>query len=193
MATVLVLYDFSHGHVEKLAHKIAASAREAVASADVKHVLELLSLEAAKAVNYNLIRPLQPRALTNLVEYDPIVAGTGTPFGGISPNVASLLDQKVAYGPKGRPPWQGRWRLHRRRRSTSAGDDAVYHHHQAAQPQCDGVFASQMKVDERTSLPAPGARGAPSRRPPRSFTAHRRDRNAVVPGRVDLAVERKGS
>lgn len=64
MVTVLVLYYFSHGHVEKLAHKIAASAREAVASADMKHVLELLSLEAAKAVNYNLIRPVQPRALT---------------------------------------------------------------------------------------------------------------------------------
>lgn len=64
MATVLVLYDFSHGHVEEFAHKIAASAREAVASADVKHVLELRSLKAAKAVNYNLIRPLQPRALT---------------------------------------------------------------------------------------------------------------------------------
>lgn len=55
------------------------------------------------------------------------------------------------------------------------------------------VFARQMKVDERTSLPAPGARGAPSRRPPRSSTAHRRDQNAVVTSRVDLAVERKGS
>lgn len=55
------------------------------------------------------------------------------------------------------------------------------------------VFARQMKVDERTSLPSPGATRAPSRRPPRSSTAYRRNQNALVPGRVDLAVERKGS
>lgn len=55
------------------------------------------------------------------------------------------------------------------------------------------VFAGQMKVDERKSLPAQGARGTPSRRPPRSSTADRRDQNAVVPGRVGLAAERKGS
>lgn len=51
----------SPGDVEKLAHEIGLSAREAVAFADMKHVLELLSPEAAKAVNYKLIRPLQPR------------------------------------------------------------------------------------------------------------------------------------
>lgn len=34
-----MLYDFSHGHVEKLAHKIAASAREAEASAEMSTCL----------------------------------------------------------------------------------------------------------------------------------------------------------
>jgi hypothetical protein len=41
-----------YGHVEKLAHEIAAGAREAGASADGRRVPELLSPEAAKAANY---------------------------------------------------------------------------------------------------------------------------------------------
>ena len=54
MAKVLVLYYSSYGHVEKLAHEIAAGAREAGASAGVERVPELLSLEAARAANYKL-------------------------------------------------------------------------------------------------------------------------------------------
>jgi NAD(P)H dehydrogenase (quinone) len=54
MANVLVLYSSSFGHVEKPAHEIAAGAREAWASADMKRVPELLSPEAAKAANYKL-------------------------------------------------------------------------------------------------------------------------------------------
>ena len=52
MAKAPVLHYSSYGHVEKLAHEIAAGAREAGASADVKRVPELLSPEAAKAANY---------------------------------------------------------------------------------------------------------------------------------------------
>jgi NAD(P)H dehydrogenase (quinone) len=51
MAKVLVLYYSSYGHIEKLAHEIAAGAREAGAFADVKRVPELLSPEAVKAAN----------------------------------------------------------------------------------------------------------------------------------------------
>jgi NAD(P)H dehydrogenase (quinone) len=54
MAKVLLLYYSSYGHVEKLAHEIAAGAREAGASADVKRVPELISPEVAKAANYKL-------------------------------------------------------------------------------------------------------------------------------------------
>jgi hypothetical protein len=41
-------------HVEKLAREIAAGARQTGASADVKRVPELLSLEATEAANYKL-------------------------------------------------------------------------------------------------------------------------------------------
>ena len=48
MAKVLVLYYSSYGHVENLAHEIAAGAREAGGSADEKRVPELLSPEAGQ-------------------------------------------------------------------------------------------------------------------------------------------------
>ena len=94
MAKVLVLYYSSYGHVEKLAHEIAAGAREAGASADVKRVPELLSPEAAKAANYKLDQ-------NDFAEYDAIVVGTGTRFGRMSSQMASFLDQAGGLWAKG--------------------------------------------------------------------------------------------
>ena len=94
MAKVLVFYYSSYGHVEKLAHEIAAGAREAGASADVKRVPELLSPEAAKAANYKLDQ-------NDFAEYDAIVVGTGTRFGRMSSQMASFLDQAGGLWAKG--------------------------------------------------------------------------------------------
>ena len=94
MAKVLVLYYSSYGHVEKLAHEIAGGARKAGASADVKRVPELLSPEAAKAVNYKLDQ-------NDFAEYDAIVVGTGTRFGRMSSQMASFLDQAGCLWAKG--------------------------------------------------------------------------------------------
>jgi NAD(P)H dehydrogenase (quinone) len=77
MAKVLVLYYSSYGHVEKLAHEIAAGAREAGASADVKRVPELLSPEAAKVANYKLDQTAPVARIDDLAENDAIVVGTG--------------------------------------------------------------------------------------------------------------------
>jgi NAD(P)H dehydrogenase (quinone) len=93
MAKVLVLYYSSYGHVEKLAHEIAAGARETGASADVKRVPELLSPEAAKAANYKLDQTAPVARIDDLVEYDAIVVGTATRFGRMSSQMASFLDQ----------------------------------------------------------------------------------------------------
>jgi NAD(P)H dehydrogenase (quinone) len=56
---VLYYYSF-YGPVEKLAHKIAAGAREAGASADIERVPELLSPEAAKAADCKLDQVSSP-------------------------------------------------------------------------------------------------------------------------------------
>ncbi|MBZ9942405.1 NAD(P)H:quinone oxidoreductase [Mesorhizobium sp. BR1-1-13] len=92
MTKVLVLYYSSYGHVEKRAHEIAAGAREAGASADVKRVPELLSPEAAKAANNELDQTAPVARIDDLADYDAIVVGTGTRFGRMS-QMASFLDQ----------------------------------------------------------------------------------------------------
>lgn len=101
MAKVLVLYYSSYGHVEKLAHEIAAGAREAGASADVKRVPELLSPEAAKAANYKLDQTAPVARIDDLAEYDAIVVATGTRFGRMSSQMASFLDQAGGLWAKG--------------------------------------------------------------------------------------------
>ena len=101
MAKVLVLYYSSYGHVEKLAYEIAAGAREAGASADVKRVPELLSPDAAKAANYKLDQTAPVARIDDLAEYDAIVVGTGTRFGRMSSQMASFLDQAGGLWAKG--------------------------------------------------------------------------------------------
>jgi NAD(P)H dehydrogenase (quinone) len=101
MSKVLVLYYSSYGHVEKLAHEIAAGAREAGASADVKRVPELLSTEAAKAANYKLDQTAPVARIDDLAEYDAIVVGTGTRSGRMSSQMASFLDQAGGLCSKG--------------------------------------------------------------------------------------------
>jgi NAD(P)H dehydrogenase (quinone) len=101
MAKVLVLHYSSYGHVEKLAHEIAAGARETGASADVKRVPELLSPEAAKAANYKLDQTAPVARIDDLAEYDAIVVGTGTRFGRMPSQMASFLDQAGGLWAKG--------------------------------------------------------------------------------------------
>jgi NAD(P)H dehydrogenase (quinone) len=101
VAKVLVLYYSSYGHIERLAHEIAAGAREAGASADVKRVPETLSSESAKAANYKLDQIAPIASFDDLAEYDAIVVGTGTRFGRISSQMASFLDQVGGLWAKG--------------------------------------------------------------------------------------------
>ncbi|MER9757101.1 NAD(P)H:quinone oxidoreductase [Mesorhizobium sp. M0166] len=93
MAKVLVLYYSSHGHVETLAHEIAAGATAAGASVDVKRVPELAPEEVAKASGYKLDQIAPVAKIEDLPNYDAIVVGTGTRFGRISSQMASFLDQ----------------------------------------------------------------------------------------------------
>ena len=54
------MMEGSHGQSTSALHEIAAGAREAGPSADVKRVPELLSPEAAKAANYKLDQTTSP-------------------------------------------------------------------------------------------------------------------------------------
>lgn len=101
MARVLVLYYSSYGHVETLAHEIAAGATEAGATVDVKRVPELVPEEVAKASGYKLDQIAPVAKIEDLPNYDAIIVGTGTRFGRISSQMASFLDQAGGLWAKG--------------------------------------------------------------------------------------------
>ena len=93
MAKVLVLYYSSYGHTEKMAEAVAAGAREAGSTVDIKRVPELVPPEAAKAAHFKLDQAAPVAAIDELPSYDAIVIGTGTRFGRMSSQMANFLDQ----------------------------------------------------------------------------------------------------
>jgi NAD(P)H dehydrogenase (quinone) len=94
MTRVLVLYYSSYGHVEALANAIAAGAREVPdATVDVKRVPELVPEDVAARAGYKLSQPASVATPGELAEYDAIVIGTPTRFGGMAAQVKQFLDQ----------------------------------------------------------------------------------------------------
>jgi NAD(P)H dehydrogenase (quinone) len=93
MASVLVLYYSSYGHIEKMAVAVAEGARSAGASVDIKRVPELVPPEVAKASYFKLDQPAPVAAIEDLARYDAVIVGTGTRFGRMSSQMASFLDQ----------------------------------------------------------------------------------------------------
>jgi NAD(P)H dehydrogenase (quinone) len=194
MTKVLVLYYSSYGHVEKLAHEIAAGAKEAGASVDVKRVPELLSPEAAREANYKLDQAAPIARIDDLAEYDAIVVGTGTRFGRMSSQMASFLDQAGGLWAKG--ALRGKVGGAFASTATQHGGQEMtlfmiitnLLHFGMTVVGLNYGFAGQMRVDEvtggspygatrspertrsgsqaRMSLPAPGTMDALSRRPP---------------------------
>lgn len=93
MAKVLVLYYSSYGHIEKMAEAVAAGAREAGATVDIKRVPETIPEDVARASSVKLEQAAPIAVISDLANYDAIVFGTGTRFGRISSQMASFLDQ----------------------------------------------------------------------------------------------------
>ena len=54
MSKVLVLYYSSYGHIEQMAEAVAAGAREAGATVDIKRVPETVPEEIAHGAHYKL-------------------------------------------------------------------------------------------------------------------------------------------
>jgi len=93
MAKVLVLYYSSYGHVETMAHAVAAGAKAAGAAVDVKRVPETAPLEVAKAAHFKLEQSAPIATIDELGHYDAIVIGAPTRFGRMPSQMASFLDQ----------------------------------------------------------------------------------------------------
>jgi NAD(P)H dehydrogenase (quinone) len=93
MSKVLVLYYSAYGHIEAMAEAVAAGAREAGATVDIKRVPELVPEDVAKASHYKLDQAAPIATISDLENYDAIIVGTGTRFGRMASQMANFLDQ----------------------------------------------------------------------------------------------------
>jgi NAD(P)H dehydrogenase (quinone) len=93
MASVLVLYYSSYGHMEAMAEAVADGARIAGATVEIKRVPETTPAEIARAANFKLDQPAPIATIEDLARYDAIVVGSPTRFGRMCSQMASFLDQ----------------------------------------------------------------------------------------------------
>ena len=93
MVKVLVLYYSSYGHVEVMAHAIAAGARDAGAKVHIKRVPETVSPDIADTAHFKLDQSAPIASINDLLDYDAIIVGAPTRFGRIPAQLAAFLDQ----------------------------------------------------------------------------------------------------
>jgi NAD(P)H dehydrogenase (quinone) len=94
LAKILVLYYSSYGHIETLAHSIAAGAASVVgAEVTIKRVPELMSPEVAAQAGVKLDQQAQVASPDELGNYDAIIFGTPTRFGNMASQMRNFLDQ----------------------------------------------------------------------------------------------------
>ena len=93
MTKLLVLYYSSYGHIEAMAHAVAAGARETGASVHVKRVPELVPDQVAQKAGYKRAQEAPVATVAELADYDAIVIGTPTRFGNMAAQMKNFLDQ----------------------------------------------------------------------------------------------------
>jgi NAD(P)H dehydrogenase (quinone) len=93
MSKVLVLYYSSYGHIEQMAEAVAAGAREAGATVDIKRVPETAPEDVAKAAHFKLDQAAPVASVADLEHYDAIIIGSPTRFGRMASQMAAFLDQ----------------------------------------------------------------------------------------------------
>lgn len=101
MATVLVLYYSSYGHIETMAYAVAEGARAAGAKVDVKRVPETVPDEVAQKSHYKTDQSAAIAEINDLVNYDAIIIGVGTRFGRMAAQMCNFLDQAGGLWAKG--------------------------------------------------------------------------------------------
>jgi NAD(P)H dehydrogenase (quinone) len=97
MASVLVLYYSSYGHIERMARAQAeGAARVPKTRVVVKRVPELVPPEICQASGFVLDQAADIAAPDELGQYDAIIFGTPTRFGNMASQMRSFLDQTGA-------------------------------------------------------------------------------------------------
>jgi NAD(P)H dehydrogenase (quinone) len=101
MTKILVLYYSSYGHIERMAHEVAAGVEVAGAEADVKRVPETVPEEIARKSGFKLDQRAPIAKVEELAHYDAVVFGTPTRFGNMAGQMKNFLDQAGALWLKG--------------------------------------------------------------------------------------------
>lgn len=94
MASILVIYYSAYGHIEQMARAAAEGARS-VAGTDVtvKRVAELVPEEVARKSGMKLDQDAPIASPPELADYDAIIFGTPTRYGGMAAQMRNFLDQ----------------------------------------------------------------------------------------------------
>jgi NAD(P)H dehydrogenase (quinone) len=94
MAKILVVYYSSYGHIEMMAQAVAEGVRS-VAGTDVtiKRVAELVPDEVARQSGMKLDQDAPIASPNELGDYDAIIFGTPTRYGGMAAQMRNFLDQ----------------------------------------------------------------------------------------------------
>lgn len=93
MAKVLVLYYSSYGHIETMAHAVAAGVRDTAASVTLRRVPELVPPDVAEAAGYRRQHADPEARVAELADFDAILIGTPTRFGNMASQMKHFLDQ----------------------------------------------------------------------------------------------------
>ena len=102
MASILVLYYSSWGHVEQMANAEAeGAAKIAGVRVTVKRVPELVPIEVARQFGYKLDQQAPLADPLELGDYDGILFGTPTRFGNMCSQMRNFLDQTGGLWAKG--------------------------------------------------------------------------------------------
>ena len=102
MASILVLYYSSYGHVEQMAYAVAEGARS-VDGADVvvKRVPELVPEGTARNAGIKVAQVAPIADPNELLHYDAVIFGTPTRYGNMAAQMRNFLDQTGGLWVKG--------------------------------------------------------------------------------------------
>lgn len=102
MTKILILYHSLYGHIETMAHAEAEGAREvAGAVVSLKRVPETMSEDAVRRAGGKVEQAAPVATPDELADYDAIIFGTPTRFGGMTGQMRSFLDQTGGLWMKG--------------------------------------------------------------------------------------------
>lgn len=93
MAKILVLYYSSYGHIETMAGAVAAGARTAGGTVDIRRVPETVPDSVATAAHFKTDQTAPLARIDELAAYDAIIVGAPTRFGRMPAQLATFLDQ----------------------------------------------------------------------------------------------------